>query len=435
MNFPFLVAYIDPGTGSMLFTILVGVLGAGLYAAREALVKLRFFFSGGRAVRKEEEKLPYVIFADNKRYWNVLGPVCEEFEARGEELHYLTASPDDPALERDFRHVKCRFIGEGNKAFAVLNMLRADVVLSTTPGLDVYQWKRSKGVGCYVHILHACNEVTLYRMFGLDYYDALLLCGEHQIRETRKLEQLRGLPPKELCLVGLPYMDEMRSRLERAEPLPPHETTVLLAPSWGKSAILNRYGGKILDALMNCGFHVIVRPHPQSFQSEKDMIEDLMARYPANEKLEWNRDVDNFEVLRRSDILISDFSGVIFDFALVFDKPIIYADTSFDPSPYDACWLKDDKIWSFEILPKLGMQLTEDSLDRLDEIVRACLEDPCFQEGRDLAREQSWTPRGDSASRTADFMIRKRKELLARESGQDQPASETAVKETGGKTA
>ena len=168
MIHPSLVSYIDPGTGSMLFTILVGVLGAGLYAAREAAVKLRFFFSGGHAVRKEEERMPYAIFADNKRYWNVFGPICEEFEARGEELHYLTASPDDPALEREFQHVKCRFIGEGNKAFAVLNMLKADVLLSTTPGLEVYQWKRSKGVGYYIHILHACSEVTLYRMFGVD---------------------------------------------------------------------------------------------------------------------------------------------------------------------------------------------------------------------------------------------------------------------------
>ncbi len=415
MIHPSLVSYIDPGTGSMLFTILVGVLGAGLYAAREAAVKLRFFFSGGHAVQKEEERMPYAIFADNKRYWNVFGPICEEFEARGEELHYLTASPDDPALEREFQHVKCRFIGEGNKAFAVLNMLKADVLLSTTPGLEVYQWKRSKGVGYYIHILHACSEVTLYRMFGVDYYDALLLCGEHQIRETRKLEALRGLPPKELELVGVTYMDTLRKRLEQAEPLPEHETTVLLAPSWGESAILKRYGGRILDALLNCGYHVIVRPHPQSFSSEKEMIEDLMARYPESEKLEWNRDRDNFEVLRRSDILISDFSGVIFDFALVFDKPILYADTSFDPAPYDACWLKDEPIWSFEILPKLGMQLTEEGLGRLDEIISACLEDPRFREGRELAREQSWTPRGDAAARTADFMMRKRRELLEKE--------------------
>lgn len=412
MKLPFLVTYIDPGTGSMLFTILVGVLGAGLYAAREALVKMRFFFSGGRSVREEEGRLPYVIFAESKRYWNVFRPICEEFEARGVELHYLTASPDDPALEQGYQHVNCRFIGEGNKAFAKLNMLRADILLATTPGLDVYQWKRSKDVSYYVHLLHACNEITLYRMFGVDYYDALLLCGEHQIRETRELEKLRNLPPKDLRLVGITYMDAMARRLKQAEPLPEHPLTVLLAPSWGESAILSRYGGRILDALLKCGYHVIVRPHPQSFVSEKKMIEDLMARYPESEGLEWNRDSDNFEVLRRSDILISDFSGVIFDFALVFDKPILYADTSFDPSPYDTCWLEDKTLWSFKILPKLGKQLTEEGLDHLDEIIRDCLSDSRFEEGRKLAREQSWTPRGDSAARVAEYMIQKRQELL-----------------------
>ena len=72
MHFPFLVTYIDPGTGSMLFTILVGVLGAGLYAARNAAMKLRFFFSGGRQTKKSRERLPVAIFSDNKRYWNVL---------------------------------------------------------------------------------------------------------------------------------------------------------------------------------------------------------------------------------------------------------------------------------------------------------------------------------------------------------------------------
>ena len=59
--------------------------------------------------------------------------------------------------------------------------------------------------------------------------------------------------------------------------------------------------------------------------------------------------------------------------------------------------------------------LTEENLGRLNEIIPACLEDPRFREGRDLAREQSWTPRGDAAARTADFMIRKRRELLEKE--------------------
>ena len=412
MNHPLLVAYIDPGTGSMLFTILVGVLGAGLYSARNALVKLRFLLSGGRTVQKEDKRLPYAIFSEGKRYWNVFGPICEEFEARGVELHYLTASPDDPALERGFQHVKPSFIGEGNRAFAKLNMLQADLLLSTTPGLDVYQWKRSRDVSWYVHVPHAGNDIVLYRMFGLDYYDAVLLSGDYQIRQIRELETLRAIPAKELRLVGVTYMDRLHRRLAEAGPVPEHPTTVLLAPSWGKSAILSRFGDKMLDALLKSGYQIIVRPHPQSFVSEKEMMADLMARYPDSDRLQWNRDADNFEVLRRSDILISDFSGVIFDFALVFDKPVLYADTSFDSAPYDACWLREEKIWSFEILPKIGMQLTEEGMDRLDDLVKTCLNDPRFQEGRDQARAETWVPMGGAAGRIADYMIEKRAQLL-----------------------
>ena len=78
--------YIDPGTGSMLFTILIGVLSAGIYALRNSLIKLRFFFSGGRQQKKQKESSPFVIFSDNKRYWNVFEPVCREFENRGVPL-------------------------------------------------------------------------------------------------------------------------------------------------------------------------------------------------------------------------------------------------------------------------------------------------------------------------------------------------------------
>lgn len=127
------------------------------------------------------------------------------------------------------------FLGEGNKAFAKLNFLRANVLLSTTPGLDVYQWKRSPGVDCYVHILHAANEVAGYRMFGIDYYDTVFVSGDYQIRDLRALEALRGLPAKEVVKIGIPYMDEMKRRLDAAGPIAPHRTTVLIAPSWGRA--------------------------------------------------------------------------------------------------------------------------------------------------------------------------------------------------------
>ena len=395
--------YIDPGTGSMLFTILIGVFGAGIFFLRNVFLKLRFLLSGGRQERQTQNAIPIAIFADSKRYWNVFEPICDELERRGQPAVYMTASPDDPALQKKYEHIHCEFIGEGNKAFARLNLLKADLLLSTTPGLDVYQWKRSRNVKRYIHIPHAASDITLYRMFGIDYYDAVLLSGEYQIRQIRELEALRGLPAKDLAIVGLPHMDEMKNRLDAVGPVPDHPRTVLLAPSWGPSAIFSRFGGQVIDALLQIDCHIVIRPHPQSFASEKKMLDELMARYPASDRLEWNRDNDNFEVLRRCDVLISDFSGVLFDFSLVFDKPVIYTDTEFDKAPYDAAWLEEE-LWTFAVLPRIGQKLTSDSLQDLGTIIESCLQDPRFQAGRQAAREETWQYIGQGAVRTADYL-------------------------------
>ena len=399
--------YIDPGTGSMLFAVLIGLLGAAAFFLRNIFVKLRFLFSGGaKDTTVGQDRVSCAIFADHKRYWNTFEPICDEFEKRGEPLVYMTASPDDPALQKNYEHVSCRFIGEGNRAFAKLNFLKADVLLSTTPGLEVYQWKRSKDVRWYAHVLHAANDATLYRMFGLDYYDALLLSGQYQIEQIRQLEQLRGLPPKELELVGLPYLDAMKKRLDAAGPRDSHATTVLLAPSWGDSGILKRFGGLIIEKLLETGYHVIIRPHPQSLSSEKALIEKLMKDYPASEQLEWNTDNDNFEVLKRSDIMVSDFSGVIFDFSLVFQKPVIYTDTAFDKSPYDAWWLVEEP-WTFTTLSKIGRKLEKENLGELKAIIDDMLSNTAYRDSLQAAKEESWAGIGDSAKQIADYMIAK----------------------------
>ncbi len=403
--------YIDPGTGSMLFTILIGLLGTAGFLLRNVFVKLRFLLSGGKKEKDSDgESIPCAIFSDHKRYWNTFESICDEFERRGEALVYMTASPDDPALEKKYQHVKCEFIGEGNRAFAKLNFLRADVLLSTTPGLQVYQWKRSKGVRCYVHVLHAANDVVAYRMFGLDYYDALLLSGEYQIGQIRALEAMRSLPEKEIELVGIPYLDAMKRRLDAAGDAAEHPRTILLSPSWGKSSMFNKFGGEIIRAALDTGYHVIVRPHPQSYTAEKELIEGLMKEYPGNDQLEWNRDNDNFEVLRRSDVMVSDYSGIMFDFSLVFQRPVIYADVSFDKSPYDACWLEEE-MWTFQTLPRIGRQLTAENMRDLKAMVDELAGSSENREALMAAREETWVRRGESASLAADYMIRKQKEI------------------------
>lgn len=411
--------YIDPGTGSMLFAILIGILGAANYLLKDWIVKIRFLLSGGRQkADANEKKIPIVIFSDDKRYWTVFEPLCREFDRRGVDIVYMTASPDDPALKNPYEHIKGEFIGENNKAFAKLNFLNATLVLSTTPGLDVYQWKRSKKVQYYVHMLHAANEIAGYRMFGTDYYDALLLSGEYQVRDVRYLESIRNLPEKEIVKIGIPYLDEMYARLHKAQNADiksgKKERTVLLAPSWGKSAILSKFGERIIDVLIETGYSIIIRPHPQSFTSEREMLDTLMEKYPNSEKLEWNRDNDNFEVLKRADILISDFSGVVFDFSLVHEKPVIYTDTKFDKGPYDAWWLKTP-YWTFTALPRIGQELNEENLDSLKEMIDSCLSDEKYAQGRQEVIRETWEHRGEGTQRAVDYILSKYEQLKSAE--------------------
>lgn len=411
--------YIDPGTGSMLFTILIGVIGASVYSLRMLFIKLRFKLGAGKVEDSTFKKIPYVIFSDNKRYWNIFEPICRELEKRGKEVVYITASPDDPALNCGLSNVKAECIENENKLFTRLNFLNATMVLSTTPGLDVYQWKRSKEVQYYVHIPHAANDITLYRMFGIDYYDAVLLSGDYQIDDIRELEKIRNLPQKELLKVGIPYMDEMAKRLADAPAVPPHERTVLLAPSWGQSAIFGVYGAKIIEVLQRTGYNIIIRPHPQSFSSEKEMLDKLMAQFPDSDKLQWNRDNDNFDVLNKADILISDFSGVVFDFALVYNKPIIYTNPQIDVSVYDAWWLKKP-LWTASALPRIGRELTDSNMENLKELIDSCIEDSQYTQGRAEVKAETWANFGTGAEAVAEYMVQKYDALTESEEGKKQ---------------
>ncbi len=394
--------YIDPGTGSMMFALLIGLLGIMRYFLKGFVIKLKYYVNNKDQKETKKNKTPLVVFSDDKRYWQVFEPIIRELNNRQFPVTYLTFSDDDPGLQKSDSLFTSKYIGKGNKAFSKLNFLDAILVLSTTPGLDVYQWKRSKDVKYYIHIPHMVSELTTYKMFGTAFYDSLLLSAKYQLNDCRELEKVYGLPEKECVIVGIPYLDEKLKRLKK-EKTKSDEITILVAPSWGKNSLLNRFGKKLIDELIKTGYKIVIRPHPQSFQSEKELLDDLMISYPD---LEWNRDTDNFDVLNKSDLMVSDFSGVIFDYVLVFDKPVISTYENFDKSQYDAWWL-DTPIWSSINIPKVGPILTERSFPNLKEMINNALKDKKYENNRREIQKEAWSYKGEGAKRAADFLIHK----------------------------
>ncbi|WP_407425911.1 CDP-glycerol glycerophosphotransferase family protein [Treponema sp.] len=408
----FLPLYIDPGTGSMLFSVVLGAAATLFFLAKAAFLKLQVLFSGRKALEAQKlDRKKYVIYGEGKQYWNCFKPVVEEFEKRGIDIDYLTSAKDDPVFENKYNCVHAEYIGEGNAAFARLNMLKADVVLMTTPALDVYQMKRSKNVKHYAHIRHGTGDATMYRMFGLDYFDSVLLTGDYQKEDIRTLEKMRGIKEKELVTVGCTYLDVLYERMQQIPAEENHNFTVLLSPSWGPSAILSKYGEKLIDPLLATGWHIIIRPHPQSKKSESEMLERLQDKYKDAKNLEWNFDRDNIYALKRADIMISDFSSVIYDYTFMCDKPVMYVNADLDLRIYDAGCLTEKRLWQFTTLEKIGIELKEEQFSNIKEIIQNASDSKELASARAKAKAEAWTHIGEAGKLVVDFMIQKQKEL------------------------
>ena len=399
--------YIDPGTGSMLFSILIGAAATLFFLGKAAILKLKVFLSGKKdgGAQLDSSYKPYVVYNEGNQYWNTFKPVCDEFEKRKLTLTYYTSSKNDPVFEQNYQFVKPEFIGEGNVAFAKLNMLSAGFVLMTTPGLQVYQLKRSKRVAHYSHVLHMPNDATTYRLFGLDFFDSVLLTGDYQKTDIRFLENQRGINKKDLVTVGCPYLDVYKENIAAIPTEENHPFTVLVSPSWGDVGILKKYGEKLLDPLSKTGWRIIVRPHPQSKKSEADMLDRLTERYKDNKNIVWDYERQNIFSLKKADIMISDFSGIIFDYTFLCDKPVMYVNAGMDLRPYDAYDLGDKELWQYSVLRTFGTELKEEEFTNIKEVIQSMSDSKELEIARHEAKATAWMHEGEAGKRIADYMI------------------------------
>ncbi len=404
--------YIDPGTGSMLFSILIAAVATISFGARALWIKLRVIFSKNKdqSTQLDSSYKQYVIYNEGNQYWNVFKPVCDEFEKRKIELTFFTSSKTDPVFEANYIFVKPEYIGEGNTAFAKLNLLSAGFVLMTTPGLQVYQLKRSKRVKHYSHILHMPSDATTYRLFGLDFFDSILLTGDYQKEDIRFLEQQRQIPPKELITVGCTYLDVYKENIKKisSEDNPPF--TVLVSPSWGDVGILKKYGKKLLDPLIQTGWRIIIRPHPQSKKSESDLLSYLQDLYKDEKNIEWDYERENIYSLKKANIMISDFSGILFDYSFLFDKPVLYIKNNLDLRPYDAFDLGDKELWMYSSLKKFGKELKEEDFTNIKNIIQSINNNKELSSARAKAKAESWMYEGNAGKNVVDYMIKTLKE-------------------------
>ena len=399
-----LFCYIDPGTGSLLFSALFGIIGTLFFLSKALLIKLKTFSFADKINKKENiSKAKIIIYGEDKRYYNVFKPIIEELINLEIPTIYYSSSYDDKIFEIKSDFLKSEFIGTGNKAYAKLNFIEADICLMTTPNLDVFQLKRSKGVKKYVHITHSSAETSTYCLYSLDFFDAVFLNGEHQIRDIRELEKKRNTAIKDLYVVGNPYLDELSKMKETITKENNNKKTILIAPSWGMNCLFRRFGEKLLDNIVNSDYNIIIRPHPQSLISDKDIIDKFQNRYKYKNNVEWDFNRVNIYSLSKADIMISDFSGVIFDYAFLFEKPVIIPSFTFDKRGTDAIEI-DEEVWTFETIPKISFKLDENNFSNISQIIEDSINNETLKNNILKAKEEAYMYEGQASKRAAQFL-------------------------------
>ena len=240
----------------------------------------------------------------------------------------------------------------------------------TTPGLDVLHIKRNRGVAHYCHIVHSLSPMT-YRVFGVDYFDSVLVANEVQEDFVRDIESAHNVKRKHIAITGSTYLDELSLQANALESFPKNSTkTILVSPSWGKETLLNKYGLDLLLPLAKSSYHIIIRPHPQSYisPSERENIQHLQEALKDYSNVEWDKDTPNIYAFSKADMMISDFSSVIFDFVCLQGKPVLTIDNDMDLSGYDMADIERDSIWTFKALDRIGKRISQKHFSQIQEI-------------------------------------------------------------------
>ena len=362
-----------------------------------------------------------VIYGEDKRYFCLFKPIIDALERLKYPYSFYTSDEADPMLEHKSDIAEIKFIGKGTKAATILNTLQADICLLTTPQLDVLEIKRSKGVKHYCHILHSMGHIELYEIFALDYFDSVFTNSPIHTDFIREVEKVRGLKAKQVEIVGCPYLDYLHNKLDTLPQIQSSHTntTILLAPSWGRESILEKYGLKLLKPLLDTGYNVIIRPHPQSYISQKNILDNLTQTLKSYNNLKWDNNADNIYSMAESDLMIGDFSGVLFDYICLFNKPLLTMEFTFNSIGYD---LEDtsynNNTWKDRALKDISQTIREQDFSNIKSIIDSALNDKSKLQNRLKYKELLWHFQKQGGMQTALKLLSIHKAILEEELGE-----------------
>ena len=288
-------------------------------------------------------------------------------------IHYITSDPKDAIFEKAETEPKIRayYIGE-NKLITLMMKLEADVVVMTMPDLEHFHIKRSylRPDIKYIYVQHniGSNNLTMRKMC-MEYFDIVFCADKLQKEEELAIEEKYDLRKKELAEVGYPLLDDMRAAYRAGTHEKHDRKQILIAPSWQADNIVDSCLEEMLSELSKGDYDVTVRPHPQEVRLKAEYMQQLKEKYES-EHVHIQTDFSSNNTVMEADLLVTDWSGIAWEYAFTTGRPVLYIDTPMKIMNED---YKEIDIEPFDIKLRdmIGKRLSPEKMEE----IRALAED------------------------------------------------------------
>ena len=319
-----------------------------------------------------DDERSIVFYAENRASMNHFRSLINHLtEIMNLTVCYVTSVKDDPIFSTANKNIRPFYVGDGTARTKFFLTLKAKILIMDMPDLETFHIKRSKMHNVhYIYIFHSMFSVHSYlRKGAIDNFDSIFCVGEHHEKEIRETERLYGLKRKNLLQYGFGRLDKLLKEREDLKGNRTDKKLVIIAPSYGEKNLLEICGGKLIEILLKENFKVLLRPHYRILNDSKKLINSIKEKFGKNKNFIFEESVIPSESFHNSKCLISDWSGISFEYAFVFEKPIIFIDVPKKILNTEFNRISSEPI-EIAIREKIGKIVSPDNLSEIPDLIK-----------------------------------------------------------------
>lgn len=395
-----------------------------LSRSRQELAEIEGLSAGVSAEDKRREKEDYkrffkvvnkhlVFYSEKSGFYKYFQGCIEELLRRSNiTIHYITSDPKDQIFElaKSEPRIKPYYIGE-KKLITLMMKMDADIVVMTMPDLDNFHIKRSyvrKDIE-YIYMVHygIGSSNLILRKLSLAHFDTVFCAGPKQMEELRKEEVVYNLPARNLAPCGYSLFDKIMAEYAGKAEAAHIKPQIIIAPSWQQDNILDSCIDELLGSLLNGSYQVVVRPHPEYVKRYGNRLESSQNRWREHigKDLTVQTDFSANNTVFESDLLITDWSTICYEFSFATKKPTLFMDTPLKAMNPDWRKLGIEPL-DITIRNQIGISVKPEEARYVLPVVEEMLSDKDkYREKIEAALQENLYNPGRSAEFESDYIL------------------------------